>query len=562
MLRGKAVSPGYAVGKVLVYRPETVRVRNGLILKADAEKNVQSFLASLKTVKNDLQKAVDEMDDDNAAIFTAHLLVVEDTELIDAVVGRIREQLLPPDEAVESVIEGFCSLLENVSDPTIASRSADLRDVKLSILRALHGVRDTSLSSLPEGTVIVAHDLLPSDTARLDRKHIAAIITETGGETSHTAIIARKLGIPAVLGVEGAAALVADGAQIAIDAVKGEITVDPDEEAIKKNAANAESYRRAMKSNEGFKYVIPLLSDGRRISIGANVGEDFDAADMEAFDGIGLLRTEFLFMKKASLPSEDEQFAEYKRIVEHAGGKPVVLRTLDVGGDKTLDYLPEAREVNPFLGCRGIRFCLANREIFLTQLCAALRASAYGTLRIMFPMVNGVEDFEQAAACVEQAKKRLDERGERYDPGVTLGVMIEVPSAASIADALAQRVDFASIGTNDLCQFMFAADRQNYLVERYYRSFSPALFRVISGVCREFGKLGKPVHVCGELAGDTRATEVLVGLGVSGLSMRENAVGAVKKRLSGFSLGRAAQSARRILSMSEEREVLEFIESR
>ncbi len=562
MLKGKAVSPGYAVGRVLVYRPQSEGVHSVPILESDADESVRRFMTSLDTVKSDLESAMKDMDDDNAAIFTAHKLVVEDSELIGAVVGKIKNELCEPDSAVDSVIEDFCTILERTPDATIASRSTDLRDVKRSILRALHGVSDTSLSSLPEGTVIVAADLMPSDTVHLDREHTACIITEMGGETSHTAIIARKLGIPAVLGVENATAALRDGVEVAVDAVRGEIFPEPDEETVKRNLSSAETFRQRLLNDEGYKYIRPLLSDGHKILIGANVGEDFGTADIEAFDGVGLLRTEFMFMQRDALPDEEEQFLEYGRIVEYAAGKPVVLRTLDVGGDKNLSYLPQSREINPFLGCRGLRFCLENREIFLTQLRAALRASALGPLRIMFPMVSGVDDIESALECVEEAKLELKGRGERYDERIKLGVMIEVPSAAVMADVIAKRVDFASIGTNDLCQFLFAADRQNHRVERYFKSFSPALFRAISGVCRAFRRQGKPVTVCGELAGDTRATEVLVGLGVTGLSMRENAVGSVKKRLSEFSLGRATQSAKRILAMSEEKEVLEFIEAR
>ena len=403
---------------------------------------------------------------------------------------------------------------------------------------------------------MAAKELLPSDTATMDRANVLGIVTETGGATSHSAIIAKSWGIPAVLGVAGLMRAVRHGETAVVDAGAGTLETQPSPERLAAAQAARGQWQRQIREEAAWLDKEPFTKDGVRIDLGLNIGsaagEELEAAQYAGF--AGLLRTEFLYMDADHFPTEDEQAGQYEKVLRAFGQRPVVLRTLDIGGDKTLRYFQLPREDNPFLGSRALRLCFENPEMFLTQLRAALRAAVHGNLWLMFPMVGSLEDVRRAKGFVEQARRQLAGRGERAGE-VKLGAMIEVPSAALMAPELAREVDFASIGTNDLCQYLTAADRMNPAVAPYYQSWHPALFRLSGMVARAFEQAGRPLCVCGELGGDALAAPALVGLGLRKLSMSASSLARVKKALAGMTLGEMCSLAARVTACADEEQV-------
>lgn len=439
--------------------------------------------------------------------------------------------------------------MEANADGLMRERAADLQDVRSRLLRCLSGAPEKNLSRLPGPVIIAARDLLPTDTATMDRENVLAIITETGGQTSHSAILARSYGIPAVLGVSGAMEVLRDGETAAVDGSAGVVIVEPDGEtrAALETRRAGDLARRALDAQ--YRCEPCATADGTAIDIGVNIGEAVEdyAALAEGADLAGLFRTEFLYMQGSRLPTEEEQFAAYSSLLRGFGGKPVVLRTLDVGGDKALPCLPLPQEENPFLGKRALRLCLDRQDLFVTQLRAALRASVWGNLWIMFPMVGTPEDWRQAKALADRVRAELLAEGTAVAENVKFGVMIEVPSIVVLADKIVREVDFASIGTNDLCQYTLAVDRGNREVTGYYQMYSPAVFRMIAHVSGVFREAGKPLCVCGELGGDAGAALALVGMGLRKLSMSRGAVGTVKRVLAGKTMGQLESLAARVL---------------
>ena len=496
-----------------------------------------------------------EADADKAKIFSAHREILNDEEIADEIRIAILDESKSADFAVDSVYTAFAVLLAKAGDALIAARAADIRDVRNRVVRILHGEPEKNLSRLGAPAIVVAHDLLPSDTATLDRKNVLAIVTEVGGTTSHSAILARSYGIPAVLGVPDATNALPDGAGAAVDAMTGEVYLEPDESSLlllqqKKDAFTADRLDAARYlAAEG------RLADGTRIEIGLNIGSAEEVGALRNCDFVGLFRTEFLYMQTDFLPSEEEQFEAYRRVLVDAAGKPITLRTLDIGGDKTLPGLPLPHEENPFLGCRALRLCLTHPDLFYTQLRAALRASVYGNLWLMFPMVGTLDDIRAAKKAVQEAQQQLDARGIPYDPKVRIGIMIEIPSIAMIADRAALECDFASVGTNDLCQYLHAADRMNPQTEAYYQSLSPAMFRTLKMIFDAFGAAGKPVSVCGELAGNPLAAPALAGLGLRKFSMNASAVASVKRALSHVTLEQCRNVAAQVCEQDTEADV-------
>lgn len=428
-------------------------------------------------------------------------------------------------------------------------------DVCSRLVFRLQGRSRKNLSELDSPVIVAAHDLFPSDTATLDRSKVLGIITEVGGFTSHSAIIARSYGIPAVLGVENALQELEDGVMCALNAQDGTVCVRPDDATVQACREIAQAHRRSVEESAAFLCRPACLSDGTRIEIGLNVGSAEDSPEYAFCDFVGLLRSEFLYMRSDHLPTEDEQTQAYLQVLQHANGKPVTLRTLDIGGDKSLPYLELPREDNPFLGKRALRLCLAEPDLFRTQLCAALRASAHGKLQLMFPMVGSIEDIRLAKAALEEAKRSLQARGLAYDREIKVGIMIEIPSIAMVAELAAQEVDFASVGTNDLAQYLHAADRTNAAVADYYQSTSAALFRTLERVFQAFREAGKPVSVCGELGGDPAAVLVMAGLGLRKTSMNGGCVARVKQVLSRYSLAQAEELAARVVKLPTQREI-------
>ena len=532
--KGNPVSEGIAVGKAYLYQPYVPQVTEGEIPEDQAPAAVARYEELLEGAKQELAAIRERLekagDGDKAKIFTAHQDILFDVAMDEEIRDKITYDFMTPEWAIHKVYEKFIKILNKAKDDLIRERVADMRDVKNRLLRIAAGVPEKNLAALGEPVIVVAHDLLPSDTATLDRKNVLALVTEIGGATSHSAIIARSYEIPALLGVDGAMENLSHGQEIAVDAVEGLLVADPSGEVKADFAKKREAFLKRREEEKKFLGVEPRMADGTLLPVHLNVGSanDQELAAEKYTDGVGLFRTEFIYMGKEQLPTEDEQYEIYKKVLTAFGDRPVTIRTLDIGGDKKLQCMELPVEENPFLGNRALRLCFSMPEVFLTQLRAALRASVHGNLWIMFPMVGSMDDIRRAKAFVQQAKDQLDAQGVPYSPNVKLGIMVEIPSIALVADLAAKEVDFASIGTNDLTQYSTAVDRMNPALREYYQSYHPALFRLIGYVVESFAKEGKPVSVCGEMGGDPYAAAVLAGLGMSKLSMGSASVARIK----------------------------------
>ena len=562
VLCGNPVSEGIALAKAYVYEPLLLAVTEGQFAAGEEKQQLQAFHDALRLAGEELEALYEKLsheDESKAKIFAAHREILEDEEILDEIQMAIEDERMNPDFAISKVFTEFAGLLSKVEDPLIAGRAADLHDVKNRLLRIYMGKEEKNLAHLTEDVIVIAHDLLPSDTATMDREHVKGIVTEIGGSNSHSAILARSFRIPAVLGVTGAMAEIPDGALLAMDALSGELVVNPKESERKENEAKKKSFLKKREEEEQYLNKPAMMRNGTEIQIGINVGStDFDVPETQ-FDFVGLFRTEFLYMENTCLPGEEEQFKAYKKVLENAKGHPVTLRTLDIGGDKTLPYMELPKEENPFLGERALRLCLANDTLFQTQLRAALRASAFGPLALMFPMVGSMEDIYRAKECVERAKKSLKAEGIAYDEHIKLGIMIEIPSIALIADLAAEEVDFASIGSNDLTQYISATDRMNASVTAYYQNYSPAMFRLLGFVFDAFENRRKEISVCGEMAGNPKAAIALAGLGAKKLSMSAANIAGVKAALASVSLEDAKELAKQCKNRKTEGEIKELL---
>ena len=563
-LKGLPVSPGIAIGKVYIYHPFSCEVPEAHFPPEDARHYYEMYQLALRTAAEELDAMIAHLEalgNDKSLIFEAHKEILEDEELLEETAAAILDETCMPDYAVASTFERFAGILENAADPLIAARAADLYDVKNRLVRILHGEKERNLSMLHENVIVVAQDLLPSDTATMDKEHVLAIVTQTGSATSHSAIIANSYAIPAVLGVADVTSILYDGAAAAVDALEGRVYLEPDAPTLAHLEQKQAQYRAQASELLKFRSVPCVLRSGEPLQIGLNIGSA-DYQDAYAYvDFVGLMRSEFLYMQAQSMPSEQTQYNAYVRVLRHANGKPVTLRTLDIGGDKTLPYLQLPHEENPFLGNRALRFCLEHSELFRTQLRAALRASAEGPLQLMFPMVGSMDDIYAAKAAVRQVQQELLAKGIAFDAQIKLGIMIEIPAIAEIADLAAREVDFASVGSNDLVQYLCASDRMNPAVTPYYQSFSPAVFRVLARVISAFRAAGKPVSVCGELAGNPLAAPILAGLGLEKFSMSAASIAPVKKALMQFSLEELHTLANAAIGASTQKAVMELAEA-
>ncbi len=532
-LNGNPVSHGIAIGKIYVYSAFSPSVQEGYIPESERAGALARFNEVKAHAVRELavtEALVAADDPEKAKIFRAHMDIVNDVAIAEEVDEMIASMGCTIEWAVESVFNQFKKLLSKSKDPLIAERAADLIDVKNRILRIMAGVKETNLSTLHEPVIVAAHDLLPSDTATLDRDNVLGIVTETGGATSHSAIIAKSYGIPAVLGVDALLDQIQDGAQAVLNAMSGELICAPTAAQIAQAQAQQQALADIAEIEATYLHKPCRTADGVTIDIGLNIGshkaEEFEIAD--CVDLVGLFRTEFLYMGADHLPSEEAQFHAYKCALARMDGRPVTLRTLDIGGDKTLSYLPMQKEDNPFLGVRALRLCFEREDLFVTQLRAALRASVYGALWLMLPMVSGIEDIRRARNIIDTVRAQLRSEGHAVSDHLKVGIMVEVPSIAMVSELAAAECDFASIGTNDLCQYLFAVDRMNPKASGWYQSYSAPLFRMIQRIVADFNAQGKPISVCGELGGDALAAPVLVGLGLRKLSMGAGSVAKVK----------------------------------
>jgi phosphotransferase system enzyme I (PtsI) len=567
MLKGIPVSPGVALGTVYVYRPLSIEAVENFIEKDSVEHEKERYAHALKKAADELNAIHASLyndDPEKAKIFSAHIDILNDPAIQEEIIEAIETELWAGDWAIWKIYAKFIKMILKAKDQMIRERSVDFEDVRKRILRNWKGLPEDNLSALAKPVIIAAHDLLPSDTATLDRRNVLAIITETGGSTSHSAIIARSYGIPAILGISGLLDAVAQNDFAAVDALAGEVFLNPDEKTKTNMAAKREKYLVQAEETKTFLKKEPLTSDGKKIDIGLNIGNanDEELSGADCTDFVGLFRSEFLYMDRDSLPSEDEQFSVYKKVLERYGSRPVTLRTLDIGGDKTLSCMELPKEDNPFLGNRALRLCFCYPDIFKTQLRAALRASVYGNLNIMLPMVGSMDDIRKARLVLDEVKAELDSKNISYSKDFKFGIMIEIPSIAMIADIAAKEVDFASIGTNDLCQYLTAVDRMNPEVSEYYQDFHPAMFRIIGNVAQAFHEAGKPLSVCGEMGGNPFAVAALVGLGLRKLSMGLASVASLKRMLSRFSISEMEEIANTVKDFSTAKEVESFLKQR
>lgn len=562
--QGNPVSKGIAVGEVFLYRPFCPDVTESSIREEDADKELARYEKGKAAAGAELEKlslSLAEHSPDKAKIFQAHLDILNDVAVHGDIQKAVRKERATADWAVCKVYGRYIDMLLKVKDELVRERAADMQDVRNRLLRNLQGLPEVNLTDLGRPVIVAAEDLFPSDTASLDRKNVLGIVTEVGGATSHTAIIARSYAIPALLGVKDAMRMLENGATVIVDAVNGLLITSPTSEEISDARARAESWRR--KAEETALYIDkePVLADGGRIEIKLNIAgvDQAELAGAKYSDGVGLFRTEFVYMNGQNLPSEEEQYNIYRKVLLEFGDKPVILRTLDIGGDKQCPSLDLPTEENPFLGKRALRLCFDQPEIFHTQLRAALRAGAHGNLWIMFPMVASLDDLRRAKDMLALAEAELAAEGKEYSKNCKTGIMIEIPSIALLADAAAKEVDFASIGTNDLCQYALAVDRTNQSVCEYFQMYHPGVLRLIRAVASAFTAAGKPLSVCGEMGGDPLALPLLIGFGIDQLSMGLSAVAQSKKIIRSLSRAKTQELADKACALSTAAEVEHYL---
>lgn len=565
MYKGTGASPGIALGKALVIEHSELVIEKKTIENIDKE--IQKLESAVKVSKEELtkvkEKALAELGEHEAEIFEAHLLVLEDPELIGSAISKIRDEKVNADYALNEIKEMFVAMFESMDNEYMRERAADIKDVTNRVLRHILGIKVVDLAGLDEEVVLIAHDLTPSDTATMNKNMVLGFLTDIGGRTSHTAIMARTLEIAAVVGLNDITKKVKDGDYIVFNGDTGEVIVNPDEETKAKYASLKEEFEEYRKSLELLKGQASITTDGRHVELAGNIGSPNDVEGLIKNDaeGVGLYRTEFLYMdKEDSFPTEEEQYEAYKAVLEGMNNKPIVIRTLDIGGDKELPYFEMEAEMNPFLGYRAIRLCLDRKDILKTQLRALYRASVHGKLRIMFPMISSLEELLDAKEVIKEVLKELDAENIAYSNDVEVGMMIEIPSAAVISDVLAKHVDFFSIGTNDLIQYTCAVDRMNQKISHLYNQFNPAVLRLIKMVIDNAHKEGKWVGMCGESAGDQRMIPILLGFGLDEFSMSPISILPARKLITSLSYADMQKFVDEVLAMGTAKEIKEYVD--
>lgn len=528
-LKGIAASDGIAIAKVYTLTEPDLRFEKRAVNDTSLEVSRldDAIAASAKEIELIRQTALTNLGEEEAKVFDAHLMVANDPELIGQVKETIESQKVNAESALKDVTDMFINLFASMEDnPYMQERAADIRDVAERVLANLLGVKVPSPATIDQEVIIVAKDLTPSDTAQLNRKYVKAFVTDIGGRTSHSAIMARSLEIPAIVGTKDVTSLAKDGDIIIIDGLSGDVFINPSQEVISEYEAKAQAFAAQQAEWNKLKDAETFSKDGKQVELAANIGtpKDLEGVINNGAEGIGLYRTEFLYMDAHEFPTEEDQFEAYKAVLEGMNGKAVVVRTMDIGGDKELPYLPLPHEMNPFLGYRAIRISLNEPEMFRTQLRALLRASVYGKLRIMFPMIATLNDFRGAKALLEEEKAKLIAEGIPVSDDIEVGIMIEIPAAAVLAHQFAKEVDFFSIGTNDLIQYTMAADRMNERVSYLYQPYNPSILTLIKHVIDSAHKEGKWAGMCGEMAGDQMAVPLLLGLGLDEFSMSASSI--------------------------------------
>ncbi len=565
VFQGRGVSEGLAMAEILLLSREKLKAPDGPAQSPEEE--LRRLGEGLERTREELrqlkQEAEEKLGEKEAEIFDAHLTLLEDEySVVEPIREKIQNEGLSAAQAVERQFDELSEMFRSLGDELMSERAADTEDLKEQMLRVLLNTSGGDLSRLDRDVIVLAEELLPSDTVRMDMSHVRGLATHLGGVTAHTAIIARTLGIPAVVGLCGWDG-VASGTPAILDGGDGTLTVSPTQEerrAFEHQKARQEEEERELSA---FRSMATATADGSSFELFANIGspEEADEALRQGAEGVGLFRSEFLFMDRSDLPGEEEQFAAYRRALEAMAGRPLIIRTLDVGGDKKLPALPLPREENPFLGYRAVRMTLKRPDVFLPQLRALLRAAAYGDLRVMFPMISGLEELRAAKTMLERAREQLEAEGVPTGH-VKVGIMVEIPAAALMADQFAQEADFFSIGTNDLIQYTLAAERGNENVAELYTAYHPAVLRLIAATARAAAAAGIPCGMCGEAAGDPRLTAALLGMGVGELSMSPRLIPRLRRLIGGLTLEQCRAQARELLALRDEAAVRAYLESR
>lgn len=557
-------SGGIIIGKAYVYKKETIIINENTIdenrLEEELDKVNQALIHTKNQINEIREQTSKEFSKTEAEIFDAHVMILEDPELINGIKEMIIKERIHSSNATNKIIGNFITMFSNIEDEYLRERAADIRDVGNQLIKNLLGITEQDIRKFSSDVIIVTNDLTPSDTALMDKKHVKGFITNIGGKTSHTAIMARRLEIPAILGLVDITEKVKNDEIIIIDGTIGRVIINPDKNQIIEYNNKIEKYNKFKNDLRSMASLPSSTLDGKSVELSANIGgpSDVDLVIECGGDGVGLYRTEFLYMDRDHLPSEEEQFKAYSAVAEKLVGKPVIIRTLDIGGDKKLPYLPMKEEMNPFLGFRAIRICLEMKDMFKTQLRAILRASIHNNVLIMYPMISSVDEVIEANKILEEVKSELRVKGVPFDENIKCGVMIEIPSAAISADIIIKEVDFFSIGTNDLCQYTLAVDRMNEKISNLYQPFHPAILRLIKNVIDEAHKEGKFTGMCGELAGDPMATLVLLGLGLDEFSMSAPSLLLVKKIIRNISLEEAKEISKYALTLETSSQIQEY----
>jgi phosphotransferase system enzyme I (PtsI) len=537
MLKGIAASKGYAIGQIYIMAQNEIEIDKAPCTDANASlcKLKDAVEASRLQLQKIRQKTAETIGEEEAKVFDSHLMFLEDPEFIGAIEETIQAESLQTVAAIEKVKLFYKTLFDQMDNAYMKERAADIVDVGNRLIRNALGIQD-STSTLPENTIIVAHDLTPSDTAQLDKSKVIGFLTDIGGVTSHSAIMARSLEICAVVGLIDISKKVVNGQQVIIDGVNGIAILDPDADTLEHYESLKMAYLKKREDLKKYKDLKLKYNDGRDILIAGNIGsvKDLDAVIENGADGIGLFRTEFVFMDRETMPTEEEQYTIYKTVAEKMAGKSVVIRTLDIGGDKQIPYLELDPEMNPFLGLRAIRLCFKYEDMFKAQIKALLRAGVYGEVHIMLPMIGTLDEILKAKAIIETCKMELSEAGIPFKSDTPVGIMIEIPSAAIVADLLAKEVDFFSIGTNDLIQYTLAVDRMNSNISHLYDPMNPAVLRLIKMSIDAAHNAGIWCGMCGEMAGDLRATKLLFDMGLDEFSMSGSNILDVKEAIAGY----------------------------
>ncbi len=565
MISGILVSPGIAFGKALILKDDPIVVNNKKISADDIEKEISRFKAGRDKASEQLNaimaKASETFGEEKAAIFEGHIMLLEDEDLEQEIESRIKTKQESADAAAYAVFEAQAIELESLEDEYLKERAADIRDIGKRLLKNILGMTIVDLGAIQEEVILVATDLTPSETAQLNLDKVLGFITDLGGRTSHTSIMARSLEIPAIVGTNDVTKQVKNGDYLILDCVNNHVYVNPPIETVEQLKKAQAEYLSDKNELAKLKDLPAITLDGHQVEVCANIGtvRDVPGAERNGAEGVGLYRTEFLFMDRDACPTEEEQFQAYKAVVEAMGEQAVILRTMDIGGDKDLPYMNLPKEENPFLGWRAIRICFDRKEILHAQLRAVLRASAFGKLRIMFPMIISVEEVRLLKGELEMLKQQLRDEKIAFDETIEVGVMVETPAAATIAHHLAKEVDFFSIGTNDLTQYTLAVDRGNELISHLYNPLSPSVLTLIKQVIDASHKEGKWTGMCGELAGDERATLLLLGMGLDEFSMSAISIPRIKKIIRNANYSDVKTLAENALAQPTAQDVLEVV---